>query len=64
MSEEEHKEPEVEHEEGGTLPDLDDAFEESIDTGLDEDLGPLTAVDEEEEDLDTDLLGDDRDGNY
>ena len=59
---EEQQQEEAEHEDGA-MPDLDDAFEEDIDDGEDEDLGPLS-TEEDEDDLDADFLGDDKDGNY
>lgn len=57
--EEEVKEPVID---GEAIPNLDDAFEvEDVIVGED-DLGVLTEAEEDDEDLDTDFLIEDRDG--
>jgi hypothetical protein len=61
MSEDEVKE--VEAEEIGALPNIDDAFE-TEDVLLEDDLGVVIPDEDEEDDIDADLLMEDRDGNY
>ncbi len=62
MSDEEEVKEETIDEEA--IADLDDAFEADDAFAVDEELGLVGDVNEEDEDFDTDYTLEDRDGNY